>query len=222
MIEESNSALTLGVSALVVIILILVVGFGFFIYSSLNTGLSSTSLGSIEQIPCPRQYYNGTAPLNVPAVYSSQHSSISICARLYYYNSRSESFNASSVVTAGVGGITSNETLYPPKTDFSVNASPSTITLGGPSNLNEGVFVVFTISTGSSSNGTYVIDFLAPLYPSMEICNEFTKLVVTNPNPFYAANPSCTTPLSNNHVLDSHGFVDGYLTVEVAGMSNTT
>lgn len=172
-----------------------------------DTTTQYSTITSTAQNPCSWQFASGATPFNAPKIFAIQNSSIMICTRLYYYNSTSsKSFNTSSLLNVGVGDTAS----HPSKMNFRVNAFPSEVTIGGASNVSEGTLVLYTITTGDSSNGTYVVNFEAALYPSLEICGQFTQFVVSNSVPFYGYNPSCTTP------------VQGDISVEVIGMSNST
>ena len=178
--------------------------------SPANTFVTNTTTiytASTVQNPCSQQFANGISLFSAPKVFAPQNSSVMICTRLYYYNYTStKSFNTSSLLNVGVG----NTGSQPSEMDFGVTAFPSEVSIGGASNVSEGTLVLYTITTGNTSNGTYVINLLAALYPSLEICGQFAQLIVSNPNPFYGYNPSCTTP------------VQGFLSVEVIGISNST
>ena len=52
-------------------------------------------------------YFDGTAPPNVPVIFTRQNSTVAICVRYYYYNSAStETFNTTSVLNVGIVGTT--------------------------------------------------------------------------------------------------------------------
>ena len=175
----------------------------------------------LDIIPCTSVYPNGTAPPDMPVIFARQNSTVFVCVKYYYYNATSpETFNTS-LLSAGIFGAT-YESTYPPHINFRISAFPTNITLGGISNLNEGALVTYGISTGDTSNGTYVLNLSTWLYPSLEACGGFTKFIVNNPNPNYAFFGSCTAPLSNFYPLNSYGFVDGFLTADVVGTSNST
>jgi hypothetical protein len=184
---------------------------------------TATSNTSESRLRCTSVYPNGITPPDVPVIFAQRNSTVYLCVRFYYYNSTAtETFNTASLFGVGLVETTPNETAYPPALDFNVTVIPNEVTLGGPSNLNEGEYGIYAISTGDTSNGTYATYFPAWLYPSLEDCSIFTSFIVRNPNPSYGLNGSCTAPLSNFYNLNSYGFVNGFLTIEVVGLSNST
>lgn len=224
-----NSKAVSRISAVVIVVLVLAAAFGgyaagiyeyrpqitsFITASTIITQISTqppvtttiTSNASTVLNPCSQQFANGIAPFTAPKIFAPQNSSVLICTRLYYYNPTSKSFNTSSMLNVAVGDTAS----HPSKLDFGVTAFPSEVTIGGASNVSEGTLVLYTITTGDSSNGTYVINFQAALYPSLKICSQFTQFIVSNPSPFYGYNPSCIIA------------VQGSISAEVIGISNST
>lgn len=175
-------------------------------------------------------FYDGTAPPNMPVIFARQNTTVAVCVQFYYYNSAiPETFNTASLLNAGILGTTtstSNQSgIIPPlpfKLNFSISAYPGGLTLGGSSNLNEGKMVLYVIGTGDTSNGTYGLTLLAWLYPTLEICEGFTSIIVMNPSPTYVRSGSCTAPFSNFYPLNQYGFVDGFLTAKVVAMSNSS
>jgi hypothetical protein len=215
--------LTGGVLAVVVglIAIVLVVYMPLFNSRTPTSTLSTTS--NQRALPCSAINSNGITPPDTPIIFARGNSTAYVCVRFYYYNSTStKTFNTTELFWVGLGATTSNETAHPPKVDFNVTAIPNQVTLGGPSNLNEGEYGIYAISTGDTSNGTYVAGFLAWLYPSYEACSIFTTFIVNNPNPNYGTNGSCTASLTNTYSENSNGFISGFLTIEVIGMSNST
>lgn len=66
-----------------------------------------------------------------------------LCIRLYYYNETS-TINYNTLKQVSIQGFR-HDTSYDASANFSLFAQPSTLTMGGPDNLNEGALVVYTI-----------------------------------------------------------------------------
>ena len=178
-------------------------------------------------VPCSSLYPDGTAPPNAPLIFARQDSTVSICVRYFYYNFTSPvTFNTTALLTVGISRPILVATSYGagprPEVNFSVSSFPSELTLGGNSNLNEGALVFYSIGTGATSNGTYGLNLGAWLHPTLPACAGFTRLIVSNPAPNYVSFGSCTASMSGSYPLNPYGFVDGFLTAKVVGMSNST
>jgi len=185
---------------------------------------SSTITTTNVAISCPNNYPNGTDPQDAPVLSLHQNSTGYLCVRFYYYNLNSTmSLNASDVF--GIAGYRSLNSSFSNGfdaiTNFTISTSPGAITLGGPQNLNEGADVLYAIHANPDSNGTYNYGFHATYYPILETCNGFGPLVVGDGSPNYNVGfGSCTTPLTNP--LNSEGFINGVLFVEVVGIMNSS
>ena len=183
-----------------------------------------TSVQSVV-VPCARIYPNGTVPSNEPSIYMQQNQSAFLCVRYFYYNSTAaETVNTSGILqVTGLRQINSTTSLsFNPSSNFTVVAFPTEITIGGPSNENEGIVVLYVINAHSNSSGTYSLGFLATVYPGIADCNSLSKIIVGNGEPHYDNNLRCSVPLADFYPLDSEGFAVGILTAEVVGISNST
>ena len=183
---------------------------------------------TLGTIPCSSVYPDGLGAPDAgiqrqPAIVARQNSTALVCVRYYYYDSYPRFTGLSDFPTAGelsISYLNPYESI--PKVNFTINAYPPEISLSGPSNLNEGAFVLYTINTGDTSNGTYRVNLFATLYPSQENCGGFTRFIVSNPNPNYAFFDKCSQVVTSQYPLNSYGFVGGDLYAEVVGISNST
>ena len=162
-----------------------------------------------------------------PTIYTRQNSAALLCVKYYYYSTSSETINTASLLYLDYSS--SNQSALQPNMNFTVSAFPTSLTLGGTSNLNEGALVLYTISTGDTSNGTYILSLNAYLYnpsgPNVEACGGYTTLIVSNSNPNYAFGYHSRDYCSGVYygsALNSHGFVYGLLTAKVVGVSDST
>jgi|SRR5579862_9839792 len=185
----------------------------------------STILVSNTVISCPENYPNGTTSLDA-MISLNENSTGYLCVRYYYFNSSaSMSINTSSVF--GIAGYRTFNSTYSNGFDaspnFTITASPEELTLGGPQNLSEGSFVLYTIHAKPNSSGTYDYGFQATIYPGFLGCNGFSEIIAGSGSPDYNLGfGSCTAASTDFYPLNSSGFVNGFLTVEVVGITNST
>jgi hypothetical protein len=173
---------------------------------------------------CPNNYPHGIDPADAPTINVSENSTAVLCVRFYYYNPNS----TMQIIAGNVFGIAGyrqfNSTFsdgFDSSSNFTIATSSANISLGGPQNLNEGILVEYSIHANLNSNGTYNYGFQATYYPILGTCNGFGPLVVGNGSPNYNVGfGSCTTPLTNP--LNSEGFVNGILFVDVVGITNSS
>jgi hypothetical protein len=176
-------------------------------------------------VPCARIYPNGTVPSSEPSIYMQQDQSAFLCVRYFYYNSTAaETVNTSGILqVSGLRQINSTTSgSFNPSSNFTVDSFPTEITIGGPSNENEGIVVLYVINAHTNSSGTYSMSFLATVYPGIADCGSLSKIIVGNGEPHYDNNLRCSVPLTDFYPLDSEGFAVGILTAEVVGISNST
>jgi hypothetical protein len=219
---KSSTILPLVGVAVVMLVIGMALGSVFLpVTKTVTTTATSTTI-----IPCSKNYPNGTAPPDVPSIYIKQGATAYLCVRYYYYNSTSTmSLNASSMF--GIAGYRTFNSSYSNGFDaspnFTISVSPEELILGGSQNLNEGAFVLYSIHANSNSSGTYNYGFQTTIYPSFETCNGLSEIIVGNGSPNYNVGfGSCTAGLTNNHSVNSEGFISGILTVEVVGITNSS
>ena len=184
----------------------------------------TTSVQSVV-VPCAKIYPNGTVPSNEPSIYMQQNQSAFLCVRYFYYNSTAaETVNTSGILqVSGLRQINSTTSeSFNPSSNFTVDAFPAEITIGGPSSENEGIVVLYVINAHTNSSGTYSLSFLATVYPGIADCGSLSKIIVGNGEPHYDNDLRCSVPLTDFYPLDSEGFAVGILTAEVVGISNST
>lgn len=162
----------------------------------------STSYWMVE-IPAPLPQCSAAEQQNQSSTFSgangqpysfkmNQNSDIYICVRLFFYNSTTASINPISVIS--LSEMTNNgEYRNNAMSNFTVSASPANITIGGPSNANEGAEAIYTIHSNSNSNGTYVLNFGWAFSPRIADCTTSYLLVVGNGIPNYSYYGSCIT-----------------------------
>ena len=127
----------------------------------------------------------------------NQNSDIYVCVRFFFYNSTSTSINPMSVIS--INEMTNNgEYRNNAISNFTVTASPANITLGGPSNANEGAEAIYTIHANSNSNGTYVMNFGWVFSPRIIDCAVSYLLVVGNGSPDYSYYGGCVTVITTS------------------------
>lgn len=168
-------------------------------------------------IPCAITFPNGTdgGLIRIPSINSTAH----ICAKYYYYN-----LNNTITVNTSLLKVMyyNNSTGSHIDQNFTISTSPSSITIGGPNNENEGAVVVYNITPKSGGNGTFEGSMASMFWMNsghseMELCDYRFRIVVGNgvPNFLFFFN-SCLTLTTVNI------YSPPQLWVEVVGLSNGT
>jgi len=103
--------------------------------------------------------------------------------------------------------------------NFTVQADPDTLVLGGPNNENEGATVVYDISVNGITSGSYIMN-IGWLASTLENCASEYKLVIGSGTPDYYVGGSCTAPLSDHLPTNLEGFVNGFVFVEINGTAS--
>jgi len=184
-----------------------------FVYSLSNTPTSSSpstettlshsssSVAGIYHIPT-----NGT---------------LIVYVKYYYYNSTAANdFNFSGGQQFFIYSFTQQKMTL--ATNAAVTSNVSDVPMGGPQNRSEGIPVEYKIHFKDEVNGTYALNF-GWLYPSMDACAADFEIAIGNvPYPTVDAGGGCTASLSTRYPVNSQGFVDGFLFVELISVSNDT
>lgn len=196
--------------------------FGVYLNVTLGTGSPNvfTSTTANGRALCTTSIQN--VPTSNP-LYINEDTSLQVCVRYFYYNaSATLAFNFSSGQQIYVTGCCYQHASFDAKPNFTVSSSVGIVTFGGRDNLSEGTMVNYTITPRQGINGTYGFNFGA-LYPSMEACGEDFLIAIGNGLPNYGYPfEGCTAPLSNFYPVNSRGYVDGFLLVQIVGVSNST
>lgn len=185
-------------------------------------GTSSTCTVSTSADDLPNDSLHGYLALN---------SSIQLCVDYYYFNSSSViSFNPQSELSllTFYSVSDSNATYIVTANTFSISATSQSLTngqqieIGGPSAVNEGTEVTYTISpTNSTQSGIYFISLKALVYPTLMDCESVLELVVGNQQ-YIPGGLFCIHVLTGPSPAYTNGFIEGHLFAQVVGMTNST
>ncbi|MDG7015991.1 MAG: hypothetical protein JRM82_01295, partial [Nitrososphaerota archaeon] len=192
-----------------------------------NTGISS-SFGTL------------TAGTSSPAL---------LCVRLYYYSAAPLTLNLTSALSIQALQYNANGSVNYPRSfsgasNFTVVASQSQLTIGGPDNENEGATVAYGVTANSGSSGTYWLGFgssgltayaLTPQEPLS--CGFYGELVAGSGQPNYArgfngcityttTSESASATASSSAGLTVPGIpyslMSGLLYFEIVGVTSST
>ena len=142
-----------------------------------------------------------------------------VSVRYYYYNSTAANeFNFSVGQQFFIYGFTQQKMTL--ATNFIVTSNVSTVSMGGPQNLSEGIPVQYKIHFKDNANGTYALNF-GWIYPSLEDCVTDFELAIGNV-PYPTVVMGGCALLSYQYPVNSQGFVDGFLFAELIAVSNDT
>ncbi len=226
--ERLNRAASSAV-LLIVILAIVASVFGagaYFLLASLKTGVrnsSSTVINSSTSNTVGVVTCSGT--IFLPCQHIERNESLILNVMYYYYNpngTKTFDFSGGNLLYfAGCckGGGTFYVTSY-----FTVISSVGNVTFGGPNNISEGTVVVYTITPKQSFSGTYQVDGFGDLvYPNLFTCANYVVISIGNGSPDYGYPlGSCTSSVtSHGYQANSQGFVDGFLTFQIVGSSNS-
>ena len=179
-----------------------------FISTSSTTTALTSSTASNTGAPCSQSpYFDLLSTLHMKSA-----SSLIVTVHFCYYSSNNMTFsplNEISLVNSSGGRVVAN---------FSITSQTSNITIGGASNRNEGITVVYNITETSNSNGTYGLNFADAIAPQVGGCSPDFFLIVGTP----AVNSTMTAMC---FVLSVSGTIttpypEGYLFAEVTGYTN--
>lgn len=190
--------------------------------SSISTWNNSTSTSQVVQnIPCSTVYSNGAGIGTTFQI--NENSTLLLCVRFYYYGSSAPQ-NFSTMYSFAIR----NNATYPgdpnkAMLNFTVTTQPSNFTIGGPSNENEGILVLYRIRANYNSNGTYILN-LGWIAPAVDECGADFGLVVGNGSPDYYSNfmSYCITMTMSGSGSSSYPYPAGTLFSEVVGSDNST
>lgn len=159
--------------------------------SSLTTSISTDSalVAECPEIVPGADFGTVTAGAASPAL---------LCVQLYYYSDTPLTINLTSALSVqALQYIFSNGVGVPRSfsgaPNFTISASQSELTIGGPSNENEGAIVAYAVTAHSGASGTYPIGLLLASGLSAwmfgagepESCSSYGQLVAGNGQPNY-------------------------------------
>ena len=178
-------------SAVVIAIAVAVIS-GSIVYVTFNSTTSSpTTLVTCSQARSPAGFLEVNASMNPTGL---------ICLQIYYYNSTTSMIlNTSQALSiwaskpVGNGSDISQRPLSG-ASNFTVTASPSRLTVGGPDNENEGAVIAYAITAKPGASGTYWLGVLKSNSQSSYMinsgfplsCGYDGELVAGNGQPDYA------------------------------------
>jgi len=151
------------------------------------------SLNSL-QIDClENPAVNNALATDYPELAVSGSSTALLCVRVYYFNS-TNAIDYNFTKSLGIAGF-----KYPPnaqpigfggEANFTVTPTQDEITLGGPSNENEGAVIGWAISAQPGASGSYELDFGAQVidlfgpHDALD-CGSYGTLAAGNGEPSY-------------------------------------
>jgi hypothetical protein len=144
-----------------------------------------------------------------------------LCVSYYYYGLSPMNLNTTAQLKVFGWPLhpTGTFTTFDASSNFTITSSVPSLELGGPSNLNEGTEVTYTIQAKPGVNGTFEVN-LANLLPGGIGCDGDFLLSVGSGSPSYARPglcslvpyvPSASTPLT-----------PGFLFSAIIGATNST
>lgn len=173
-----------------------------------------------------------------------------LCVRLYYYSAAPLTLNLTSALSIQALQYIANGSVNYPRSfsgasNFTVVASQSQLTIGGPDNENEGATVAYGVTANSGSSGTYWLGFLgssgltayALTQQEPLSCGFYGELVAGSGQPNYAQGfNGCitytTTSQSGSAAASSsagptvpgipYSLMSGYLYFEIVGVTSST
>lgn len=203
-------------------IMALVLAFGFYLDYSISPFSSTTASILSTTAEWTSTFTSGFSAGDGEVFHIPTNGSLILYVRYYYYNPNSTlalDFGPLGQVVADITGYG----LYGTSANynFTIRPNATSITIGGPDNLNEGTLVQFSISPNKGINGTYEMQ-LGISIPSQEICVTDFTIVIGNGVPNYGYEGFCTAPMSSfqNKPVNSQGLVDGDVYAEVIEASS--
>lgn len=170
-----------------------------------------------------------------------------ICFQLYYYNSSEPlTLNTTQVLSIQALQYIANGSVNYPRSfsgaaNFTVTPSQSELTIGGPSNENEGTVIGYAIIAKSGASGSYQLSFTPTasltnwLLTSGEPlnCGYYGQLVAGTGQPNYVQPTGCvtytttgtaTTSSTNSHSIPgiTYQLLDGDIGFEITDVTNST
>ena len=137
---------------------------------------------------CTTQYSNGVH-FNSKFVVG-ENSTLTICGRLFYYGSQVKTFNSSNFLSLSAANLT-GYIGGNADSKFDIGVNPSSISIGGNSDLNEGIVLTFYIHPHPNTSGTYMLNAFGWMIPDDRACAPDYLLVVGNGVPNYVLYGSC-------------------------------
>ncbi len=214
-------------AALSVVVLIIILGTAYFLLTSQKTGVnnSSTTVTSsstsniVGAVAC-----SGT--IFLPCQHLEGNESLLLTVKYYYYDPNgTKSFDFSGGNLLYFTGCCKGGGTFYVTSNFSVISSVGNVTFGGTNNMSEGTVVVYTITPKQGFSGTYQVDGFGDLvYPNLFVCANYVVISIGNGSPDYGYPlGSCTSSVtSHGYQANSQGFVDGFLTFQIVGSSNSS
>ena len=141
-----------------------------------------------------------------------------LCVSYYYYSANS-TFELNPIAQLGISGFPLNRsgTSFNARSDFIVSSNDKSFVLGGPSSLNEGKEVTYSILAKPGVNGTFDV-VVANLLPGMGCAPDFLLSAGTGV-PNYSNPGGCYLIPQNN---STYPLTPGYLFVAWLGGTNST
>ena len=150
------------------------------------------------------------------------NSSATLCVEFYYYGSQAKTF--SPIGQLSITGFPSSGSAFDASSNFTVTSSVSNLTIGGPSNENEGSLVIYTITPKANSSGTYLLNLgwvLVPPPTNVLDCGMEFLLISGNGNPSYTNLTSLCITMTSIGTLP-YPYYTGTLFAKVVGAANST
>lgn len=143
-------------------ILIIALLFGSYLTQALSFSVSNTSAKSSSST-CPNSYPTGAATGS--NFFVAQGSTLTLCVRFFYYGPQVVTFNSNQFISldiaenfvnaqgfSGYGSTAGNANSY-----FLTESTPPTFEMGGNSNLNEGIIVIYRLTPIGDTEGTFML-----------------------------------------------------------------
>ena len=134
-----------------------------------------------------------------------------LCVQLYYYSATPLTLNLTGALSIQAlqyvyNGSVGNPRSFSGASNFTVSASQSQLTIGGPNNENEGTIVAYAVTAKAGASGTYQLGYLpsSSLNTWMlgsqepEQCGYYGQLIAGNGQPSYVQPTGCITYTSTH------------------------
>ena len=134
-----------------------------------------------------------------------------VCVQLYYFSGTPLNVNLTGALSIQALQYTYNGSVGTPRSfsgasNFTVSVSQSQVTIGGPTNENEGTIIAYAVTAKTGASGTYQLGYL----PSSSLdtwmlgaqepeqCGYYGQLVAGNGQPNYVQPAGCITYTTTN------------------------
>lgn len=162
-----------------------------------------------------------------------------LCFQLYYYSAAPITINLTGALSIQALQYVYNGNVGTPRSfsgapNFTVSVSQSQLTIGGPTDENEGAIVAYAVTAKAGASGSYQLGFLPSGRPDTwvlsqepEQCGFYGQLIAGNGQPSYVQGTGCIVGAPGRTTYRTiagvpYALVDGYIYFRMTGTSSST